>query len=199
MLAAHLCGSRCDEVLNGETAFVKKLAGMGFQRFQVNATAVNGVDTSDLSSKVGTLVAAIKGVPNVEWIIQRNEETRPIWSELLAHKELENISILFDDSVGTGVERKDFPSPETVAGTPCGYAGGIGPHNIQTLLTTMQQQVGGIYLAGDYRAPWVDMESSLRSVSNDGVDSFSLSKVREVVSKVDQLVAENVVTIKKTT
>ena len=37
-LAAHLCGARVNEVLDG-----------GFRRIQINATAVNGVDTSNFA------------------------------------------------------------------------------------------------------------------------------------------------------
>ena len=42
-LAAHLCGARCQEVIEGDFAFAKQLTDMGFGRAQVNATAQNAV------------------------------------------------------------------------------------------------------------------------------------------------------------
>ena len=38
-LAAHLCGSRCDEVLRGDPKFVTQLQSLGFRRVQVVAAA----------------------------------------------------------------------------------------------------------------------------------------------------------------
>jgi hypothetical protein len=38
-LAAHLCQSRCQEVLEGDATFVRELKDMGFGRVQINATA----------------------------------------------------------------------------------------------------------------------------------------------------------------
>ena len=38
-LAAHLCQSRCQEVLEGNSAFISELKSMGFGRVQINATA----------------------------------------------------------------------------------------------------------------------------------------------------------------
>ena len=38
-LAGHLCGSRCEQVLDGDSSFVQELKELGFGRVQVNATA----------------------------------------------------------------------------------------------------------------------------------------------------------------
>ena len=48
-LAAHLCGARVNEVLDGNDDFVAILYDLGFRRIQINATAVNGVDTSNFA------------------------------------------------------------------------------------------------------------------------------------------------------
>ena len=40
-LAAHLCSSRCQEVIEGKIDFLTELKGMGFGRVQINATAGN--------------------------------------------------------------------------------------------------------------------------------------------------------------
>ncbi len=184
LLAAHLCSSRCDEVLDGDAGFVLQLAGWGFSRVQVNATKANGVRTERLSQQADSLARCILATPALEWIIQRNAETRVLWEPLLARAargELPNLSVLFDDSVGTGVERTSFPAP--IPGVPCGYAGGIGPANVRKILEGVR---GAYALAPEptrHCAPWCDMESSLRHKTPEG-DLFSLDKVRAVVAAV---------------
>jgi hypothetical protein len=98
-LAAHLCGTRVNEVLAGDHTFVKTLHGLGFRRVQVtaaaaaataaqvprhvplsrshadhpsqlvelqiNATAVNGVDVSNLANQSEQVRAVILAMPEV--------------------------------------------------------------------------------------------------------------------------------------
>mmetsp|Transcript_13791 Transcript_13791/g.26755 ORF Transcript_13791/g.26755 Transcript_13791/m.26755 type:complete len:301 (-) Transcript_13791:200-1102(-) len=189
-LAAHLCSTRCEEVLEGNAEFVQKLAALGFRRVQINATKANNVDSSKLADQVDNVAKVIEAVPAMEFILQRNEETKPLWEALIARREsLANISVLFDDSVGTGVERTTFPRPNIVEGLPCGYAGGIGPHNIEKVFQGIHESTLQDYgpLDSAYRAPWVDMESSLREkVMQDGEekDIFSLNRVRACIANV---------------
>jgi len=80
-LAAHLCGSRVNDVLDGRgAAFLRSLVDRGFTRVQINATAVNGVDTTRLAESVPHLWATVRDFPQLEFILQKNEETRPLWS-----------------------------------------------------------------------------------------------------------------------
>jgi phosphoribosylanthranilate isomerase len=179
-LAAHLCGSRCTEVLQGDGSFVRHLHELGFARVQVNATKANGVNLSgdQLVEAAEGLAAAIASVPEIEWIIQRNDETRFVWEPLLAKSaSLPNMSILFDDSVGTGVEISSFPAP--LADVPCGYAGGIGPKNIGRILECLPAVGGG----DDSKMMWIDMESNVRS-QVDGRDDFDLHKVFDCIQQV---------------
>lgn len=69
-LAAHFCGERVNEVLRGDDKFVKKLQGQGFNRIQINATAINGVNTEHMESKVALVRSVIVANPSVEFIIQ---------------------------------------------------------------------------------------------------------------------------------
>ena len=168
-LAGHLCGAHVDGVLQGDSSFVKSLATFGFGRVQINATAVNGVNTQDLSLCVDNLLGAIRAVPEVEWIIQRNLETQPLWEPLYAREDIpSNISFLFDSSCGKGILPSSFPEP-TAAHIPCGYAGGIGPENIFNVLGGLSK------VLGSQREVWIDMESSLRS-DVDNFNSFSIQK-----------------------
>ena len=88
------------------------------------------------------------------------------------------MSVLFDPSCGLGVRIRDYPRPLTEPRViPCGYAGGIGPSNIDDTLAKIADAAAGV-------AVWVDMESSLRvKVVRDGGcelnatdDRFSIDK-----------------------
>lgn len=78
-LAAHLCGERVNEVLRGEGGFLERLTSLGFRRVQINATAVNGVDTSDLSGGATRLMTLVSQFLYLEFIIQRSDETSELW------------------------------------------------------------------------------------------------------------------------
>lgn len=83
-----------------------------------------------------------------------------------------NVSMLVDESKGTGVAAKSWPSPPP--DYEIGYAGGIGPCNITSVLEKVIQ-------AGNGRIVWIDMESSLRSIKN-GKDVFDLDKCFAVIT-----------------
>lgn len=178
-LAAHLCGSRVNQVLEGNDIFLSTLPTLGFQRVQINATAVNGVDTSRLKESVPALAALIQKYPNLEFILQKNDETQPLWQGLLDSTVCggavgclaENVSMLVDESKGTGVLASSWPCPPDAY--KIGYAGGIGPGNIQNVLSHVMKAAQGTPV-------WIDMESSLRSIKNDK-DIFDLDKCYEVI------------------
>jgi len=184
-LAAHLCQSRVNEVLAGNDSFLATLKGT-FQRVQINATAVNGVamaylDPDKIESTLQNVVKVVHNNPEFEFILQKNDETKPLWNGLLqldsettgpAGSLPPNISMLVDESKGTGiVSSTPWPSPSDAY--QIGYAGGIGPGNIQTVLND-------VIKAGAGRTVWIDMESKLRSIKNDK-DVFDLDKCYEVI------------------
>ena len=182
-LAAHLCGTRVDEVLVGDDAFLKKIASWGFKRVQINATAVNGVDTSKMAESVNSFLKAVNSHPELEFILQKNEETKPLWEGMLTLDSDEagktgylpkNVSMLVDESKGTGVLAHSWPTPPSEF--EIGYAGGIGPSNIEKVL-------GDVMMAGNGRSVWIDMESSLRSTKN-GQDVFDMDKCHKVIETV---------------
>ena len=81
------------------------------------------------------------------------------------------MSLLFDASCGKGILATSFPTP--MEGIPCGYAGGMGPKNIEGVLDSVRTAANG-------NVVWIDMESSLRVIiiGEDGnrEDTFSLDK-----------------------
>uniref|UniRef100_A0A7R9WXQ3 Phosphoribosylanthranilate isomerase n=1 Tax=Craspedostauros australis TaxID=1486917 RepID=A0A7R9WXQ3_9STRA len=187
-LAAHLCGSRVNEVLTGDDAFLVQLSQWGFRRVQINATQVNGVDTSRLAQSVPDMLSSIVKHPELEFILQKNEETQPLWQGLLHCAEPSsggvdrlpsNVSMLVDESKGTGMLASSWPRPPTEY--RIGYAGGIGPSNAAKVLDDIVK-VGSDATTtnGEETSFWIDMESSLRSIKNDK-DVFDLDKCYEVV------------------
>ena len=167
--AGHLCGDRCQEVLNGNYEFVHQLISFGFKRIQINATTANNVnmDLSKFGDYTSNLIEGMKSNPNIEWIIQCNVETESICHEIAKNPPI-NMNILFDASCGLGKSITEFP--KSVPNVLCGYAGGIGPQNVLTVLEST-------ILATSDNKFWIDMESSLRDKTTiEGKDSFSLEK-----------------------
>ena len=186
-LAGHLCGDRVVELLRGDADFVTSThAALGVRRFQINATAVNGVDPSLVNAAAAALLrATVAACPAVEFIMQRNEETRALWEPFLSETP-PNVSFLFDESKGRGTLSASYPCPPN--GTLVGFAGGLGPANLGAQLAAMR-----VAVAPRGEAIWVDMESSLREivVSSDagGGDIFSLARCEACVATVEAMVA----------
>ena len=187
-LAAHLCERRVDEVLRGDDSFVQNLHEWGFGRVQINATAVNGVDTSvfdtNSSGVIQNFLAVVDKHPELEFILQKNAETQPLWQGVLDHTSSiefpSNVSMLLDESKGTGVLPEAWPPIPPNTPYKIGYAGGIGPSNVTDVLSKIQKSNDTIE-----KAIWIDMESSLRSQKN-GCDVFDLDKCYTVVLNVCQ-------------
>lgn len=176
-LAAHLCGTRVNQVLAGDETFLQQVAEWGFHRVQINATAVNGVDTLQMAKQVPNVIRVIEQFPQLEFIVQKNEETKPLWQGLLDIGLPKNVSMLVDESKGTGVSASYWPAPSPDYET--GYAGGIGPVNVQGVLQEIQKVAPGQLI-------WIDMESSLRSIKN-GKDVFDLDKCFAVIQTVSEM------------
>lgn len=172
-LAAHLCGSRCQEILDGNSSFVSELKSLGFGRVQVNATKANNVliNQQNIEGTIFNIRNCMRQVQSIEWILQYNEETRCICDSFLSDP-VSNMSILYDSSCGLGVQMKDYPIPLR-SDILYGYAGGINPINIKELL-------GKIFEVNVGKSVWVDMESSLRTKiiteNGDLKDVFSIDK-----------------------
>ena len=204
-LAAHLCGSHVNNLLSSSTdtscandidTFLTELYNWGFRRVQVNATAVNGVHTEHLGDKatIQSFLRTTAAHTKLEFIVQKNEETLPLWNGLLAQEVLpENIVFLHDESKGTGKEASAWSTdPQFVTSSRkiVGYAGGIKPANVAKVAQdTMKacQESGG-------KEFWIDMESGIRSkvISASGregeeQDIFDLSKCYQCIDTICEL------------
>mmetsp|Transcript_58605 Transcript_58605/g.96745 ORF Transcript_58605/g.96745 Transcript_58605/m.96745 type:complete len:278 (+) Transcript_58605:13-846(+) len=183
LLAAHVCSARVDELLRGDGTFVRRLnEEVGFQRVQINATAANGADVSVFADEEGAakcvecLRRVFATLPQIEFIMQRNGETRPLWERLMVEPP-ENMSMLYDESMGMGFTSNSWPAPQLEV--PFGYAGGISPTNIASQLRQMELSAPG-------HSFWIDMESSLRTSLKDGRDIFDCNKAMCCVEHVMQ-------------
>lgn len=180
-LAGHLCGSAVDAVLKGDVRFVKEtLVPWGFRRVQLNATKRNGctMDISDPEAGVAVL-RACEQVPQVEWIVQANDETEPLWRKFVGDRP-RNLSLLWDSSCGAGVEfdPKTMVVPDD---KNVGYAGGLNPKNVaETVLALRANPV----VSGS--SIWIDMESGLRS-SYEGKERFDVNKAWAVCAAIDDV------------
>ena len=183
-LAGHLCADRCQAVLEGDFAFIEQLYGLGFRRVQVNATAANSVSVEHgrIDEYVANIKKCMNAVSHMEFIIQCNDETKPIYEKLIASPE-PNMSLLYDASCGKGVRVSSFPSPMLYPTIPCGYAGGIGPDCITDILAAVKDVTAQ---CNEVKTVWIDMESSLRTIvlekGDVRRDVFSIDKCMSCVA-----------------
>ena len=159
--ALHLCGTyarmAAGEVPAGWPARVK---AQGFGRVQVNLHG-DAKNPGRIQVRALEIRHFAQEAENGSVILQH----RGPWSEIpVDHPKIE---YLFDLSEGRGEE--DFEHwPDPPRDRRVGYAGGLGPHNIQTALEFAARHP-------DARI-WFDMERNVR----DQDYRFDLDKVREV-------------------
>jgi len=174
LLAGHLCSIYASQLLNGDDSYVKKLRDdYGFQRFQLNATKANNFDSSQLGpAHAANLARVAAALPDLEFIVQRNDETRALWEGAMGAYP-PNVSFLYDESKGTGSVLGHYPAPPP-EGVRFGYTGGLGPANLR-------QQLGKMGEAAPGRRIWADMESSMRTKLEGGGDLFDVNKAMRCV------------------
>eukprot|EP01034_Spumella_vulgaris_P029538 gene29538-36604_t len=114
------------------------------------------MDSDRYSAYVENIIQFLITFPEIELIIQQNSDSQDLCN-LLKTLQYSNISFLFDSSCGKGVllsAETLTPPPEDI-NLKFGYAGGIGPDTIRSVLLTIEDVV-------EDRAFGIDMESSLR-------------------------------------
>lgn len=152
-LCAHICGIYAQEIAQGHSP---DLNLAGFSRIQVN----HGRQGAD--EHVVDAVSRYAARQGVRGVLQckgpfPTEQTSVDW--------------LYDVSFGEGVRPESFP-PISSQHPFCGISGGIGPNNVDQLISER------IELSGDYLY-WVDMESGVRTEG-----AFDLNKCLAVCEAV---------------
>lgn len=159
----HLCHESLLAFMNGDPAVMEII--QSYSRVQLNIGF--GVDTKKINALA--LAAQIVAHPSKIFVLQHNDRTQHVL-ELM--KDIKNVAVLFDSSAGTGQSPFTWPSP--LPGRLCGYAGGIGPDNVEQVLGTLANacKAGTI--------TWIDMESRIRT--NDRLDFDKVQSVAETVA-----------------
>lgn len=174
-LSLHLCGSYVRQLIErGHDRFAQDLGADLFDLF--NRVQIN-THGDDHKWNVEGVVDLIKTYKTKEFIFQLdgNGKNEAMAKMMVLEHRLENVSFLLDTSHGAGILPSNWPSPP-LSTTSTGYAGGIGPENIEESLVKIRAAVDA---RTDFKADyWIDMETKVRS-NNDQL--FDLAKVRQVL------------------
>lgn len=162
-VALHICGQGVPGLLSGTDpvaqALVKQVAARN-GRVQLNFNLGTGVVTLPM------LLQWLDRVPALSVITQYKEVNAALADVLREHK---SHAMLFDGSGGRGLSPSAWHAP--LHGIACGYAGGLGPDNLEVELLKIAA------VAGD-RSTWVDMENKLRVPDTSGADWFDLARAQ---------------------
>lgn len=166
-LSAHLCGRYARQVVvEGKNPWEKDLGAASaapFRRVQLN---VSNMDTEPTKR---VLECMTRRFGYDQLIIQAKPERLEIWQAISGREGLRP-GLLFDSSGGRGKTPQKWPA--AVPNAYCGYAGGLGPHNLDSQLQLIERAAGRARV-------WVDMESGVR----DDQDAFDLGKVRRALEQ----------------
>jgi hypothetical protein len=168
-MSAHLCGKWVDDANKGRITFLDDddMAD-AFGRLQLNMAKDKLLKVLNWETKLWDCALEkpiILGGPYQKYKIKIPTDTFM----------QRGVSPLFDCSGGRGILAAEWPAPALDEyGKPlfCGYAGGLGPDNIEEELAKIEAVVGDAEI-------WVDMESKIR---NDK-DEFDLEKCEQVLTR----------------
>jgi hypothetical protein len=161
--AVHLCGALAfEQLLQG--ALPADILEAPRMQLNINARKADFSDAQVLEVFSHALTLGpdiiLQYHPQSAAVIERFAQATPA-------KDLDRVHILMDASRGTGLAPQRWTQPEGLDEFFVGYAGGIGPMNIQSVL----QEVTRLG-----RPCWVDMESGVRSGNE-----FDLDKAEAVL------------------
>lgn len=169
--AIHLCGQQVFEtILSDEFKQSQLLSELKkTQRVQININARKDIFShTDIQNIYSTLLQY-----DLNLILQYHERSKDWILPFIANKELQNIHILLDASLGKGVAPEKFEIPKELQSLnyPIGFAGGLNPDNISNIYNQVKP----------FNLPkyWLDLESGCRT---DNI--FDLIKAQKLCEKV---------------
>jgi phosphoribosylanthranilate isomerase len=170
--SGHICGSYCRELLLGkENIFLERSFILNaFQRFQLNFNAA----FSKIDYLNFPLLLKKYNLRDIIFILQMNSDKS--YGVLDVVRKQVKVNVFFDKSGGKGFV--PFAWPTLIDGVLCGYAGGLGPNNIEEELKKIENVVGNNEI-------WIDMESGVRSEDNL---TFDLNKVEFCLNAVKKYI-----------
>lgn len=163
-LSLHICGTWVRKILIGYNQVPPELFD-GFQRVQLN---FHGENAKIDFEKLKTLIQ-VSGRQHIFQIDHNKGHSH--YTGVLKAGDAAAVDVvpLFDVSGGAGILPKSWPKPITT--TYQGYAGGLGPQNLEVELPKILE-------AGSGARIWIDMETHVRSHQDR---QFDLDKVEEVL------------------
>lgn len=170
-LSMHVCGKWVAQICEGDWGGLVQKFGMKtlsqFDRVQLNFHGIpHLVNTS-------SFLAGLKRMDRYfDVILQMDGLNDDLLS--LCHREGINVFPLFDLSHGAGVLPASWPAAHPKSYT--GYAGGLGPDNID-------EQLPLIAAAAGEREFWIDMETRVRTFDDT---QFSLPECRRVMEGINR-------------
>ncbi len=162
-LSCHLCGQYVRDLLMGNFKEMSdKLSYLleMFQRIQVNTHG----QPHTYSAKFFDFV---RGYSDKEFILQYDQANYHLLVD--AVRAVRNVSTLYDMSHGAGTLPAQWPNSHVLVKN--GYAGGLGPDNVE-------QEIHRIANVTMGRDVWIDMETKVRS---NGDELFDLDKCKTVL------------------
>ncbi len=169
--AIHLCGQEVFETILSENFETSQLFSelKKTQRIQININARKDIfNHSDIQNIYSIL---LKNDFNL--ILQYHERSKDWILPYISGKELQNVHILLDASLGKGVapDKFEIPTELLALSYPLGFAGGLNPENISRIYSQVK-----VFNLSKY---WLDLETGCRT---DNV--FDLGKAQDLCEKV---------------
>ena len=160
--AMHVCGVYCRKILRGDWQIFEDMPFLvgEFKRIQLN---FHDEKTSYDTEK---FINSIKVRSGLDIIFQVDNNNRKVFD---CFRQYQWAAPLFDLSGGAGIVPEEWPRHE---GKLCGYAGGLGPHNLNEELMKIE------YVVDDGRI-WIDMETHVRT--NGFFDLKKVEKCLEIL------------------
>lgn len=166
MLSGHLCGRWLRDWLIGVNSMPDFPLFSLFKRIQLNFHGGSQKVDED------KFFSILKSGEGKDFIFQIDEKNNELYRSAI--QEGVNAYPFFDLSGGAGLLPEKWDTP--LDSKYCGYAGGLGPDNLDEQLEKINKIIGD-------RTIWVDMETKVRSDDNK---KFDLDKVRSCISIVKE-------------
>lgn len=170
-LSMHLCGAYVREFLVGDGKFItdelQRIHPM-FQRIQLNTHGEPHEWNADA-------VSMFMRVMRQTFILQYDNVNTDLLETLRKNfPEVTNIETLFDMSHGAGIAPSEWP--KHLDFVRCGYAGGLGPDNLEREMLRIQD-------ASFQKDVWIDMETKVRTADDSALDIRKVLECLNIASK----------------
>jgi phosphoribosylanthranilate isomerase len=160
-LSMHVCGAWVRQMFVGQLRWQDLPSCFSVvDRIQINTHAQQHTSTSAFIDKLAER-------KNVQFIFQWDGVNDHL---IYAAKACGlNVAALFDTSGGAGILPEKWVAP--AEGFPCGYAGGLGPDNVEQQIQKIEAVCNKPF--------WIDMERRVRSADDSRLDMDAVRNVLE--------------------